>query len=104
MFETTKASILPANISEQVSGLQLSSIRLETAAPALPTPLQTSSGSLEAAPLLIVQVLTACGVIGESYLFSPNRTLIPSLNEATKAVFQVVRGDELCGNLGDGMI
>lgn len=93
MFETTHASILPAKISEQVSGLHLSSIRLETAYPALPTPLQTSSGSLEVAPLLIVQVMTECGVTGESYLFSPNRTLLPALNEATKAVFQVVRGD-----------
>jgi L-alanine-DL-glutamate epimerase-like enolase superfamily enzyme len=32
-------------------------------------------------------------VLGESYLFSPNRTLLPALSEATKAVFDVVRGD-----------
>ena len=42
---------------------------------------------------MIVQVRTACGVLGESYLFSPNRTLLPALSEATKAVFDVVRGD-----------
>ena len=93
MLETPNPSFLPAHIRAQVSDLQLSSIRIEMAYPALPTPLQTSSGSLQAAPLLIVQVLTTSGVIGESYLFSPNRTLLPALSEATKAVFDVVRGD-----------
>ncbi|MDX5383999.1 MAG: hypothetical protein LPJ92_13225 [Rhodobacterales bacterium] len=93
MFERINAPILPADISRQVSGLRLASIRLEAAYPALPTPLQTSSGSLEAAPLSIVEVVTACGMVGESYLFSPSRALLPALDEATKAVFQVVRGD-----------
>ena len=93
MSETTNAPILPAHISEQVSGLHLASIRIEAAYPALPTPLQTSSGSLEAAPLLLVQVRTACGMTGDSYLFSPHRALLPALDAATKAVFDVVRGD-----------
>ncbi|WP_137700896.1 enolase C-terminal domain-like protein [Marimonas lutisalis] len=93
MRESSKASILPTETKEQVSGVRLTSICLDTAYPALPTPLQTSSGSLEVAPLITIQVLTDCGIVGESYLFSPNQTLLPALSEAIKAVFQVVQND-----------
>lgn len=93
MFKATRAPILADRLKQQMAGVQLSSIQIQHSFPALPTPLQTSSGSLEVAPLVIIGLRTSCGVVGESYLFSPNPSLIPALGEAIKAVFEVVSGD-----------
>ena len=93
MCMATSAAFLPDTLKQQVAGLRLSSIEIQHCFPALPTPLQTASGSLDVAPLITVGLHTSCGIVGESYLFSPNQSLIPALSEATKAVFEVVRGD-----------
>ena len=70
----------------------LNEIIVETAAPRLPTPILTANGALENASLVLVTLRSECGLVGHSYLFSPNQSLLPSLAHAVNAAFEEVKG------------
>ena len=70
----------------------LKKIIIETATPRLPMPLLTASGALENAFLVLVTLESECGLVGHSYLFSPNQSLLPSLVHAANAAFKEVEG------------
>ena len=84
--------ILNRSIKDLSDKIFLQNITIETSQPYLPTPLQTASGTLLRAPLLLITVTTKCGLKGQSYLFSPSTTLLPSLSHAISAVFEVIKG------------
>jgi mandelate racemase len=84
--------ILKGNIKSISDQIFLQDIKIETAQPFLPTPLQTASGALLQAPLLLITITTQCGLQGQSYLFSPSIALLPSLSHAISGVFAIVKG------------
>ena len=70
----------------------LDSLNVEIATPKLPSPLLTASGALEVASLVVVEVESRCGVKGQSYLFSPNKELLPALAHSVSVAFEQVKG------------
>jgi mandelate racemase len=72
--------------------LILERVRIETATPKLPSPLLTASGTLDVAALVLVEIESQCGVNGQSYLFSPNKELLPAIAHAVSVAFEAVKG------------
>ena len=70
----------------------LNRLYVEVATPKLPSPLLTASGTLEVASLVVVEVESRCGVRGQSYLFSPNKELLPALAHSVSVAFEQVKG------------
>jgi mandelate racemase len=70
----------------------LDSLNVEIATTKLPSPLLTASGALEVASLVVVEVESRCGVKGQSYLFSPNKELLPALAHSVSVAFEQVKG------------
>ena len=58
-------------------------------------PLTTSTGAVNAATLLLIDLETDDGVIGRSYLFSLGRHNLPPLAKLVDAMAEMVKGDEV---------
>ena len=70
----------------------LDGLHVELATPKLPSPLLTASGTLEVASLVVIEVESRCSVKGQSYLFSPNKELLPALAHSVTVAFDQVKG------------
>ena len=70
----------------------LDGLHVKLATPKLPSPLLTASGTLEVASLVVVEVESRCGAKGQSYLFSPNKELLPALAHSVSVAFEQVNG------------
>lgn len=75
--------------------LTIGAVRLRAVLPPLPVPLNTASGQLTHAPVVLIDVEMSSGVVGVSYLFSPRPDMLKPLMEAIRALFEMVSG-KLC--------
>ena len=58
-------------------------------------PLQTSTGAVSVAPLLLVDLKTNGGIIGRSYLFAISKAHLKPLAAVVEAMAQMIAGDAL---------
>ena len=58
-------------------------------------PVRTASGTVDRAPLVLIDVVTTDGAVGRSYLFSYYPWALRALNEAVVSLGEIVTGDEV---------
>ena len=87
-----KIELMSKEDAQAAETIILDRLHVEVATPKLPSPLLTASGTLEVASLVVVEVESLCGVKGQSYLFSPNKELLPSLAHSVSVAFDQVKG------------
>jgi len=56
-------------------------------------PLQTASGTVSAAALLLLDLETDGGIVGRSYLFSPGKHHLPAIARLVEAMAEMLKGD-----------
>jgi len=72
--------------------MTLGKATLRTALPPLPRPLQTASGQLSHAPVVLIDIEMSTGVTGVSYLFSPRPDMLKPLVAVITALMDTVTG------------
>lgn len=87
-----KLEFISEDVVDYALQIILDEITIETATPKLPSPLQTASGLLETASLVLISVRSRCGIEGHSYLFSPNEALLPAIAQSISVAFEEVKG------------
>jgi mandelate racemase len=75
--------------------MKISRIRARALAAPMKRPLATSTGSLTASALLLIDLETDAGVVGRSYLFTPGQHALRPLAELVAAMAQLLQGDEV---------
>jgi mandelate racemase len=88
----TNIEFISEDVVDNAVQIILDEIKIETATPKLPSPLQTASGLLETASLVLISVRSRCGIEGHSYLFSPNEALLPAIAQSISVAFEEVKG------------
>jgi mandelate racemase len=73
--------------------MTIGDIRLRAALPPLPVPLNTASGQLTHAPVVLIDLEMSSGVVGVSYLFSPRPDMLKPLMETIRALVAMVSGE-----------
>src|SRR5688572_23912634 len=58
-------------------------------------PLQTSTGAVSMAPLLLVDLKTSGGIVGRSYLFAISKSHLKPLAAVVEAMAEMIAGDAL---------
>src|ERR1043166_5389590 len=75
--------------------MKIAQIRSRAVAAPMRRPLTTSTGALTNAALLLIDLQTAAGVVGRSYLFSPGQHALPAIAKLVEAMAEMVKGDEV---------
>src|SRR5436309_10473062 len=75
--------------------MRITQIRSRAVAAPMRRPLATSTGTLTAAALLLIDLQTDAGVVGRSYLFSPGQHALPAIAKLVDAMADMVKGDEV---------
>lgn len=73
--------------------LKIQSLRARTVAAPLRRPLQTSSGAITVAPLVLVDLQTTAGIVGRSYLFPINGAFAKPIVALLEAMGAMLKGD-----------
>jgi mandelate racemase len=73
--------------------LKIESIRVRAVAPPVKRPLVTSSGTVSAAALLLIDLETDGGIVGRSYLFGIGKHNLAPLAKLVEAMAEMVKGD-----------
>jgi len=69
-----------------IADMALGAVRVRAVLPPLPKPLNTASGQLTHAPILVIDMEMSSGVVGVSYLFSPRPDMLKPLIEVIQAL------------------
>jgi mandelate racemase len=77
------------------SDLKIKSISVRAVAVPMRRPLQTSTGAVSVAPLLLVDLKTNGGIVGRSYLFAISKAHLKPLAAVVEAMAQMIAGDAL---------
>ena len=72
--------------------LTIADIRCRAVIAPLRRPIRTASGSIEASPLLLLDVMTEQGVTGSAYLFAYTPVVLPSLRCLVEQLLPLLRG------------
>ncbi|HVP08295.1 MAG TPA: enolase C-terminal domain-like protein [Burkholderiales bacterium] len=75
------------------AALRIRSITARAVAVPMRRPLQTSTGAVSIAPLLLVDMATDGGIVGRSYLFSINKQHMRPLAALLESMAEMVQGD-----------
>jgi mandelate racemase len=75
------------------TSLKIQSITVRAVAVPMRRPLQTSTGALSVAPLLLVDLTTNGGIVGRSYLFAISRQNLRPIAALVDAMAEMLRGD-----------
>jgi mandelate racemase len=75
--------------------LKIQSISVRAVAVPMRRPLQTSTGAVSVAPLLLVDLKTSGGIVGRSYLFAISRSHLKPLAAVIEAMAEMIAGDAL---------
>ena len=73
--------------------LKIKTIRVRAVAAPVKRPLQTASGTVSAAALLLLDLETDGGIVGRSYLFSPGKPHLPAIAKLVEAMAEMLKGD-----------
>ena len=73
--------------------LRIQSVVVRAVAAPMRRPLQTSTGAVSVAPLLLVDLRTSQGIVGRSYLFAIGRNNLRPLAALVEAMGEMLRGD-----------
>ena len=77
------------------ANLKIKSISVRAVAVPMRRPLQTSTGAVSVAPLLLVDLKTNSGIVGRSYLFAISKAHLKPLAAMVEAMAQMIAGDAL---------
>ena len=72
--------------------MTIANVRVRAVLPPLPKPLQTASGQLTHAPVLLIDLEMSSGIVGVSYLFSPRQDMLKPMIEIIDALVASVNG------------
>ena len=75
--------------------MKIEGIRARAVAAPVKRPLQTASGTVSAAALILIDLRTDEGIVGRSYLFSPGKPHLPAIAALVEAMAEMVKGDAL---------
>ena len=75
------------------TGLKIQSIAVRAVVVPMRRPLQTSTGAVSVAPLLLVDLKTDGGIVGRCYLFSISRNYLRSIASLVEAMAELLKGD-----------
>jgi mandelate racemase len=75
------------------TGLKIKSISVRAVAVPMRRPLQTSTGAVSVAPLLLVDLRTREGIVGRSYLFAISRNFLKPIAALVEAMADMLKGD-----------
>ncbi len=73
--------------------LKVKSVSVRAVAVPMRRPLQTSTGAVSVAPLLLVDLKTDGGIVGRSYLFSITRSALKPVAALVEAMGEMLQGD-----------
>jgi mandelate racemase len=73
--------------------MKIEGIRARAVAAPVKRPLQTASGIVSAAALILIDLRTDEGVVGRSYLFSPGKAHLPAIAKLVEAMAEMLKGD-----------
>ena len=88
----TTIKLMSKDDAQAAETIILDRLHVDLATPKLRSPLLTASGTLEVASLVVVEVESRCGAKGQSYLFSPNKELLPAVAHSVSVAFERVKG------------
>jgi len=77
----------------KTSRLQVSGLRVRPVAVPMRLPLQTSTGAVSIAPLVLLDLETTAGITGRAYLFAINRTFLKTIAALCEAMGEMIKGD-----------
>jgi mandelate racemase len=77
------------------AGLKIKSVTVRAVAVTMRRPLQTSTGAVSVAPLLLVDLKTSGGIVGRSYLFAISKAHLRPLAALVEAMAEMIAGDAL---------
>ena len=77
------------------STLTISGLRVRPVAAPMRLPLQTATGAISVAPLVLIDLVTAEGVIGRSYLFAVGRAHLKPIVALLEAMGEMLAGDRV---------
>lgn len=75
------------------TGLRIKSITVRAVAAPMKRPLHTSTGALNVAPLLLVDLRTSAGITGRAYLFAISPQHLVPIAKLVEAMGEMVKGD-----------
>ena len=75
------------------TGLKIKSVSVRAVAVPMRRPLQTSTGAVSVAPLLLVDLRTEGGIVGRSYLFSIGKNNLRPIAALVEAMAELLKGD-----------
>jgi len=75
------------------TSLKIKSISVRAVAVPMRRPLQTSTGAVSVAPLLLVDLRTNEGIVGRSYLFAISRNFLKPIAALVEAMAEMLAGD-----------
>src|SRR3972149_829236 len=75
------------------TGLKISAIAVRAVVVPMRRPLQTSTGAVRVAPLLLVDLKNDEAIVGRSYLFSISRNYLSSIASLVEAMAELLKGD-----------
>jgi mandelate racemase len=75
------------------TGLKISAIAVRAVVVPMRRPLQTSTGAVRVAPLLLVDLKTDGGIVGRCYLFSISRNYLRPIASLVEAMAELLKGD-----------
>ena len=76
-------------------GLSVRSLTVRAVSVPMKRPLQTSTGAISAAPLVLIDLLTSDGIVGRSYLFAISRANLKPIVALVEAMGELIAGDPL---------
>ena len=79
----------------RVEKLRIKALRARAVAAPMKRPVHTSIAAVTVAPLLLLDLQTAGGIVGRAYLFALNKAHIAPLAKLLEAMADMVRGDAL---------
>lgn len=77
------------------TGLKIRAITARGVVVPMRRPLQTSTGAISGAPLLLVDMKTDAGIVGRSYLFCISKVNIKPVAALIEAMAEMLKGDEV---------
>ena len=75
------------------TGLKIQSIAVRAVVVPMRRPLQTSTGAVSVAPLLLVDLKTDGGIVGRCYLFSISKSHLRPIASLVEAMAELLKGD-----------
>jgi mandelate racemase len=75
------------------AGLKIKSLSVRAVVVPMRRPLQTSTGAVSIAPLLLVDLATDAGIVGRSYLFAIGKPHLKPIAALVEAMAEMLKGD-----------